>query len=99
MGSLVIVHDGSYMIYMAKNVCSAAFMIYAKATKQQCKMSVVEKPKDADNYRAEILGGVMVQLVLRAASQRLTSPYRETQVEYNNLGVVNHGGTPKWDLK
>ena len=66
-----------------------------KVMKQQCKGSMVQKAKDVDNYCAEILGGAMVQLVLRAASQRCTSPGDKARVECNNLGVVNNGGTPK----
>ena len=33
MGTLVIVHDGSYMPHVAKDVCSAAFMIYCTSSK------------------------------------------------------------------
>ena len=99
MGSLVIVHDGLYMKYVGKDVCSAAFVIYNKVTKQRCKGSVVEKSKDADNYRPEILGGVVGQLVLRAASQHHTSPYREARAESDNFGIVNHGGHQSGDEK
>ena len=68
-GTLVIVHEGSYMVEVANDVCSAAFMIYCQRTKQKAKGVVAEKSRDADNYRGEILGGLIVQLVLRAASQ------------------------------
>ena len=64
MGSLVIVHDGPYMPHVAKGVCSAGFMIYCKNYKFRAKESVVGQSGDAANYRAKILGGVMVQLVL-----------------------------------
>jgi hypothetical protein len=61
--------------------------------------SVVEKSPDADNYRAEILGGILVQLVLRAASQNKYSPYAPVVVDCDNLGVVRHGNAPKKSLK
>ena len=57
------------MVEVANDVCSAAFMIYCQRTKQKAKGVVAEKSRDADNYRGEILGGLIVQLVLRAASQ------------------------------
>jgi len=75
MGLLVIVHDGSFMSKVAKDVRSAGFIIYCMATKQTAKGTVVERSPDADNYRSKILGGIMVQLVLRAASQCRASPY------------------------
>ena len=95
MGSLVIVHDGSYMPHVAKDVCSAGFMIYCKNYKYKAKGTVVERSSDADNYRAEILGGVMIQLILRAASQRRSSPYHPAPVECDNMGVVTHGNSTR----
>ena len=92
MRSLVIVHDSPSIQYVTQDICLATFVIYCKVTKQRCKGSVVKKSKDADNYRAQILGGVVVRLVLWEASHN-------TQVEYNNLRVVNHGGTLRQGLK
>ena len=93
MGSLVIVHDGSYMPKVAKDVCSAGFIIYCTATEQTAKGTVVEQSPDADNYRGEILGGSMVQLVLRAASQCRALLYWAQQVDCDNRGVVQHGNS------
>ena len=76
-----------------KEVCSAAVMIYCKVTKCRAKGSVVEKSADADNYRAELLGGLLVQLILKAASQRRTSPYAPVAIDCDNMGVVKHGNT------
>ena len=94
MGTLAIVHDGSYMPHVSESVCSAAVMIYCTRTKQQAKGSIVERSSSADNYRGEILGGIMIQLILRAASRRLSSPYRPASIHCDNLGVVNHGNNP-----
>ena len=68
LGMLVIVHDESYMPLVSKTVCLAAFMIFDTHTDNQVKGVVVERSDNADNYQAKILGGLMVQLFLRAAS-------------------------------
>lgn len=93
MGSLVICHDGSYQPLLATDVCSAAFMIYCRHTGYRAKGVIAERSSDADNYRAEILGGLMVQLVLRAATRSAASPYRPVIVDCDNMGVVNHGNS------
>ena len=58
-GTLVAVHDGSYMKEVNPHVCSAAFMIRCNATGLRAKGLVAEWSESADNYRAEILGGIM----------------------------------------
>ena len=99
MRTLVIVHDGSYMPHVDRHVCSAAFMIYCTRTKSRAKGTVVERCEDADNYRAEILGGIMVQLVLLAALQNKACPYRTTRIDCDNRGVVQHGNAAGVALK
>ena len=99
MGSLVIVHDGSYMPHVAKDVCSAAFIIYCTVTRQRCKGAIAERVKSADNYRGEILGGILVQLVLRAATQGRAVPLRPARVGCDNNGVVQHGNESRRGLK
>ena len=98
-GSLVIVHDGSYMVEVDKSVCSAGFMIYCKNTQHKAKGTVVEKSDQADNYRGEILGGLMIQLVLKAAAQTSHSCYEPVQVDCDNIGVVRHGNSASKKLK
>ena len=63
-------YDGSYMEPIATNVWFVGVYIYYKRTKQMAKCAVVGQSDDADNYRAEILGAVMTQLILRAATTR-----------------------------
>ena len=99
MGSLVIVHDGSYMPEVEKGICSAGYMVYCKVTKQRAKGTVVEASSGADNYRGEVLGGLMVQLLLRAASQQRHSPYAPVAIKCDNMGVVKHGNAPSCALK
>ena len=99
MGSLVIVHDGSYMKHVDKRVCSAAFMIYCTSSRSRAKGTVVEHSLSADNYRGEILGGLMVQLVLRAALSGHMPPYRPVHIDCDNKGVVSHGNTASKALR
>jgi len=66
-GSLVVVHDGSYKKELDTNVCSAATVLYCTFTKRRCSCCVAERSEAADNYRAEILGGIITQLILKAA--------------------------------
>ena len=57
MGSLAIMHDGSYMKEVEKDVCSTAFMLYCRITKNRCKGAAAERSQLAYNYQAEILRG------------------------------------------
>jgi hypothetical protein len=95
----VAVHDGSYMIEVNPQACSAAFMIRCSATGLRAKGTVEEWSESADNYRAEILGGIMTQLVLKAASQDPMLQYKEVTVDCDNRGVVLHGNSPQRALK
>ena len=99
MGTLLIGHDGSYMSEVATDVCSAGFYIFCSASGNVCKGAAAERSANADNYRAEMLGGLMVQLVLRAASQLGPAAFRPVRIDCDNQGVVNHGNTPTRPLK
>ena len=61
---------------VAKDVCSAAYMIfYCTHTQQPAKGTVVDRGPSAGNYRGEILRGLLVQLVLQAATQGRVAYY------------------------
>ena len=98
-GTLAIVHDGSYMKEVNLHVCSAAYMIWCCATGLRAKGTVAEWSDSTDNYRAEILGGILTQLVLSTASQDISLQYMEVTVDCNNNGVVLHGNFPHRALK
>ena len=83
MGSLVMVHDGSFIPDKDKEVCAAAVYLYCTNTNNRCKG---ERLKEADNYWAGI-------------SQRRSSPYRTVNIERDNAGVVSHENTSKQGLK
>jgi len=50
-------------------VCPAAVLIKCRHTGMEVVMTIVEKSNSADNYRGDILGAIMIQLVLHTASQ------------------------------
>lgn len=94
LGSLVVVHDGSYMPKISQEVCAAAFVIHCPLQGKYAHGTWVEKTtrKDVDNYRAEILGGIGAQLVVKAALEnRSASHCMEPRYGCDNLGVVSHG--------
>ena len=66
-GSLEIVHGRSFMYQVDSTVYSAATFIYCTDSRQSCKATVAERSGMVDNYRAEILGGILTQLLLHAA--------------------------------
>ena len=74
-------------------------MIFCSHTKCQAKGVVAEWSENADNYQAEILGGILIQLVLRAASQTPNSVYEPVDIDCDNQGVVTHGNTSTCVLK
>ena len=97
-GSLICVHDGSYMVHMSRSACSAGFVIRCRSTGYQALGTIVEQSDDASNYRGEILGGMMMMLVLRAATGKTHLPYRQVTVNCDNNGVVSHGNDPSSPL-
>jgi len=70
-------------------LCAAAYIIKCTATGHEAIGSVVECSEAADNYRAEILGAVLLQLVLPAATTKKHLPYQTSEVFCDNRGVVS----------
>jgi hypothetical protein len=93
-GSLVIIHDGSFMKEIHPYISTVAIMIYCKTTKKGCKCTIAEQSQSAGSYKGEILGGVVTQLILHVAVQGRMGPYPLTIEDCNNDGVVKHGNTP-----
>ena len=68
MGTLVISHDGSYMPEKSSKVSGAGILAYCTSTGSSLKIGLAEKSESASSYRGEILGGILAQLILRAAT-------------------------------
>jgi hypothetical protein len=96
-GSLVIGHDGSYMPHLANNICACAVVIHCTRTDQYAEMTWAEKSTKllANNYQAEILGGIGAQLIIKAAvTGRSVAGHRLPRVGCDNMGVVRHSNSP-----
>jgi len=98
MGSLAIVHDGSYQEHVSTQVSSAGVYIYCKTTRKVAKCGVAEHSNEASNYRGEILGAIIAQLILRAASRRASAPFQPVTIHCDNRGVLSHGNDPSSSL-
>ena len=92
--SLIIIHDGSYMKDISPLISSAATMIYCTVAKIQCKCTWAEKSESEGSYKGEILGGIMTQLILKAAATGYKGKISSAWVDCNNNGGVTHGNTP-----
>lgn len=95
--TLVMMSDGSYNSHLALDVCSCAAIIHRTDTGQRAKVTWVEKsdPFTADNYRAELLGGIALQLMLQVAVDgKFTGLQPKPRFGCDNRGVVHHGNHP-----
>ena len=90
-GSLLVAHDGSYQKDISSEICSAAVMILCTTTKQTCTCTIAEHSPSASSYRGEILGAIIAQLILRAASIEVIGPFPVLYEDCDNNGVVLHG--------
>jgi hypothetical protein len=90
-GSLLIIHDGSYMQEVSPKICSAAVMIRCTASGQTCKCTIAEYSESASSYCGKILGAIITQLILGAAVTGGMGPYPIMTEDCDNNGVVLHG--------
>jgi hypothetical protein len=96
-GSLVIGHDGSYMLHLTNNIVACTVVFYCSHTNQHADVTWVEKStkKVANNNRAEILGACSTQLIIKAAiTGHNVLGHGPLTVGCNNMGVVQHGNSP-----
>ena len=63
MGSIMVVHDGSYMPELDPLVCLAGYTIHCSTTTFRAKGTAAKVSDHADNYCGEIIEGIIVQLV------------------------------------
>ena len=101
-GSLILVSDGSYNESIARDCCSCSVTVRCRATGNKAKVSWVEQSdtKTADNYRAEILGGIAIQLLLKIIVDGKYIPSGlSVRIGCDNKGVVHHGNKPHRPLE
>ena len=99
-GNLVVVHDGSFMPYVSHTICSAAFAIQCTSTGNRAFGTVLENISSADNFHAELLGGLMAALVMKTTtSYDPSQTYLDLTMDCDNDAVVSHGNTPNSSLK
>jgi hypothetical protein len=94
MGSLIIIHDRSYIQKVLPHICSAAIMIVCTVSGSLCKCTIAGKSPAAGSYQGEVLSAILTQLILHAAVQGRMGPYPVILENCNNLGVVRHGNKP-----
>ncbi len=68
-------------------------MIYCTRTRQTCTCTIVECSSLASSYRGEILGAILTQLILRAASLGTIGLFPVLNEDCDNNGVVFHGNS------
>jgi len=90
VGTLLMGHDKSSMAELDPTVCAAADIITCTTTGHEAIWSVIRR-SEADNYRAEILGAALLQLVLRAATKKRYLPYQTSEVFCDYRSVISHG--------
>jgi hypothetical protein len=99
MGTLVISHDGSYMPDTSSTVSGAGILTHCTSTGNSLKIGLAEKSESASSYRGEILGGILAQLILRAATGGTACKNCEVKVHCDNRGVLSHGRDKDMRLK
>ena len=82
-GTLVIVHDGSYMPYVTSKACSCGFVLYCSRTGNRAGGSFAEKARKLGCAA----GSYMAVLDTTLLSLESIPP---VQAHCDNMGVVNH---------
>lgn len=91
-GSLIIVHDGSYMTQVDDTICSAAVVLLCTASVKMGTIQLCEKTnhRTASNYRGEILGGIITSHILTIVDQLNPTSEGTVTCFCDNLGVIHH---------
>ena len=90
-------HDGFYMLEKSGTVSGVGVLAFCNATGKPLKIGLAEKSKSANSYRVEILGGMLAQLILRAATAGTACGNYVVKIYCNNKGVLCHG--QDWDMR
>ena len=90
--------DGSYNESLANDVCSSASLIRCNQTGNSASVTWVERSNShtADNYRAELLGAVALQIMVNTAIDgKYVSMDMRLRFGCDNRTVVFHGNHPR----
>jgi hypothetical protein len=100
-GSLAIVHDRSFMVHLDETSCAAGGIIFCKEVRRIATFSAAERTDThtASNYRGELLGGLLVALILKAASSLLSGDAHPAVIACDNMGVFIHGNNGHQSLR
>jgi hypothetical protein len=96
--TLIMMSDGSYNKKVGRDICSCAAIIFCTATGNKASVTWVEKSDvhTADNYQAEILGGIALQLLVQVAMDgKYINSDMKPRFGCDNKGVVHHGNHPR----
>jgi hypothetical protein len=65
----IAVTDGSYMVLMYPNICSAAFIFECTRSRERITGYFAEHSPDAESYRGELLGLMAIHLILKGVHE------------------------------
>ena len=80
-------------------VSGAEILAHCTSTGNSLKIGLAEKSESASSYRGEILGGILAQLILRAATGGTSYRNCDVKVHCDNRGVLSHGRNGDMRLK
>eukprot|EP00956_Cyclotella_meneghiniana_P028836 scaffold68204_cov23-Cyclotella_meneghiniana.AAC.8 len=101
MGTLVGVHDGSYKDKLCARICSAGVVLFCTKQRRLATAARAERtdPRTASSYRGELLGGLLMSLILKAASSLIDEKSPPVRLACDNIGAVGHGNNRGKSLK
>ena len=97
-GSLIFVHNESYMPKVNPSLCSVACIVQCTFFGQEARGLVVEQSDASDNYKAEFLGAMCCLLIIKAT---LTSSRQSGRCKayYGDKSIIIHCRNPSRNLK
>eukprot|EP00956_Cyclotella_meneghiniana_P011946 scaffold16843_cov51-Cyclotella_meneghiniana.AAC.2 len=102
MGTLVGVHDGSYKDKLCARTCSAGVVLFCTQQRRLATAACAERTdsRTASSYRGELLGGLLMSLILKAASSLIgDEKCPPVRLACDNIGAVGHGNNRGKSLK
>lgn len=85
-GTLIIVHNGSYMLQIVKFICQSGIVLLCSPG---CMGTIKTGPMIVSNYIGVLLGALIASHILSIASD-FSSSNKTVHLHYDNLGVIHH---------